>query len=375
MFGDNTRGDIMVKPKRVLICGLTDNKGGLETYIMNIYRNIDRRKLQFDFLYGENGTVAFSDEIKKLGGHIYHIPRKYKHPIRHFLLVRKLFKENNYEGLYFQCNVKLRTIELFKLAKKYGVKKRVIHSHNTKKEKRNKIILFREWYTSKLYDKYCTDFFACSKAAGKWMFNNRKFSVVNNCIDTDVFKYDEICRDALRNSLKIKKNTVVLGTVGKLDYQKNPEFMVEVFNFYHKMNPDSIFIHIGDGIQHEKIQRMVESYGLSDSYYLKGLLSDVSNYLNAMDIFLLPSRFEGFPIVLVEAQSVGLPCVVSSNVTKESKITDLVNYKEINSPKSWAYEIEKIQKKYSSRTDKSEIICEQGYGIKKLADMIQGYFC
>ena len=365
----------MMKPDRVLICGLTENKGGIESYIMNIYRNIDRRKLQFDFLCGENQTIAFSDEIKKMGGHIYHIPRKYKHPIRHFVLLRKLFKENKHEGLYYQCNVKLRTIELLKLAKKYGVKKRVLHSHNTQDEKRNKIILFREWYTSRLYDKYCTDYFACSEAAGKWMFNNREFSVINNCIDTDIIKYDKIIRDTIRSNLKINNDTVVLGTVGRVEYPKNPEFSVETFNIYHRANPNSIFIHVGDGIDREKIQKLVDDYGLSDSYYLQGMVSNVADYLNAMDCFLLPSIFEGFPISLIEAQSAGIPCIVSSSVTKSSKLTDLVCYKKTNSPKVWADEIERLLLKNSIRTDRSGEICEQGYGIKKLAEKIQKYFC
>lgn len=361
--------------KRVLICGLTDNKGGIETYIMNIYRNIDRSRLQFDFLCEEGRSIAFSDEIKKLGGHIYHIPRKYKHPIRHIVLVNKLFMDNNYIGLYFQCNTKLRTIELFKLAKRYGVKNRVIHSHNTHEKKGNIVVRFREWCTSRLYDKYCTDYFACSEEAGKWMFNNRRFSVINNCIDTNVFKYDELIRNELRSSLSANQETVVIGSVGRLDYQKNPEFMVEVFKVYHKHNPNSIFIHIGDGMDREKIQSLVDSYNLSDRFILKGMLSNVEDYLNAMDFFVFPSRYEGFGIALIEAQSVGLPCIASSDIPKESKLTDLVNYKKTNSPKEWAELIEEFQKRYSLRTDRSEEINLQGYGVNNLAVRIQDYFC
>lgn len=359
---------------RVLICGLTNNKGGIETYIMNIYRKLDRTKLQFDFLCEENQSIAFSDEITKMGGHIYYIPRKYKHPIRHFILVRKLLK-NEYKGLYYQCNVKLRTMELFKLAKKYGIKKRVIHSHNTHEEKRNIVVFLREWYASKLYNKYCTDFFACSEEAGKWMFKNRSFSVINNCIDTNVFKYDESIRDMVRTRLQVDKDIVVFGTVGKLDHQKNPEFLVEVFKAYHDKYPQSIFIHIGDGINRMKIQNMIDGYGLTDSFFLKGILSNVSDYLNAMDIFLLPSRFEGFPIVLIEAQSVGLPCVVSSVITKKTKLTELVTYKKTNSPKVWADEVEELLVSNPIRLDKSKEISDQGYDIKQLADRIQGFFC
>ena len=363
-----------MEPKRVLIGGVTGNTGGLELYIMNIYRNIDRTKLQFDFLNFEKVPLAFNDEIVKLGGNVYSIPLRKKNPIKHRQVLSEVLKSNKYVGFYYQCNRKLRTMDLYKLAKKYGVEKRVIHSHNMSDRERSKFIMFREKLAEMSYDRYATDYFACSEQAGKWMFHDRKFTVMNNSIDTDVFKYNETIRNNIRKEFNINDDTVVLGTVGRIEYQKNPEFIVETFNAYHKINPNSIFIHIGDGTERTKIENMISNYGLTDSYHLMGVKNNVADYLNAMDIFLFPSRYEGFGIVLIEAQSVGLRIIADTSVPRESKLTDLILYKETEDPQSWADEIEKMAHSLN-RVDMSEVVNEKGFGVKSLAKKIQDYFC
>lgn len=363
-----------MNPKRVLICGLTENPGGLEIYIMNIYRNLDRSRLQFDFLVYGDSSIAFSDEISQLGGRIHRVPRRRKHPVKHYLSIRKIFGENAYNGLYYQCNRKLQTIELFRLAKKYGIQKRVLHSHNMSDMARSKFVKLREKVTELSYDKYITDYFACSDQAGRWMFHNRNFTVMNNSIDTNAFKYDECTRTAMRNKLNISTDTVVLGTVGRLAYQKNPEFIVEVFNDYHRINPNSVFIHIGDGEERSKIEHMIENYGLSNSYYLMGTQNNVADYLNAMDIFIFPSRYEGFGIVLIEAQAVGLHIIADTSVPRASKVSDLVVYMDSLDSKTWAKEVERIANRIENRIDMSKVVDEKGFGINSLTRKIQTFF-
>lgn len=364
-----------MKPKRVLICGFTGNYGGMEAYIMNIYRNIDRTKLQFDFLYPYEDKMAFSDEVLKLGGHIYHVPSRKKSPAAHYRLLKKLFKEHQFAGMYYQCNQKLHTLEIFKYAKRYGVKHRVVHSHNSTQIESSKINAYREKLIEMNMDKYATDYFACSRDAGKWMFPGKGYTVINNGVDITRFRYDTGIRDSLRREMNIDDNTVVLGTVGRLSEQKYPEFMVEAFREYHKLNPDSVFIHIGAGEKEREMLELVAKYELGNEYFLVGKKDNVYDYMNVMDGFVLSSRYEGFPIVLVEAQSTGLGCIVSDVITEDVNITGKISYVPLGNPSEWAAAIDAvISRDKGRREDQTARIKELGYDIVSVSESIQKYF-
>ena len=361
--------------KRVLICGFTSNVGGMETYIMNIYRNMDREKLQFDFLYPYDEPMAFHDEVLKLGGHIYHIPGRKKNIFKHYRRLNKLFKEKKFEGVYYQCNKKLLTMEVFNWAKKYGVEKRVIHSHNTQSYYCGKLHAFREKLTASKYDKYVNGFFACSDEAGKWMFGDREYRVINNGINTDVFKYNEESRKRIRTEEGIPEDAFVLGTIGRLSEEKNPEYLVELFKMISKNKRNCYFVHLGSGEKSEEISKMVSDYGLHN-FLLKGRKDNPADYLNAMDVFLLPSIYEGFPIVMVEAQSTGLPCIASTNITTSANITGLVKYLSLDNIQEWYDYIMSIADSATyQRTDRSDEIESAGYGVRELSQSIEDYFC
>lgn len=360
--------------KRVLICGFTRTVGGMETYIMNIYRNIDRQKLQFDFLYPYDAPMAFHDEVLKLGGHIYHVPRKKKNILQHYKLINKLFRENEFEGIYFQCNRKLLTMDVFKKAYKYGVKKRIIHSHNTQSYYGGCINALREKIAGFSYDKYINGFFACSDDAGKWMFGQRDYRVINNGIDTNKFRYSEESRHRIREEEHIPEDYFVLGTIGRLSDEKNPEFLVELFDKINEYNSKCCFIHVGDGDKKNEIMKMVSDRGL-DNYLLVGRKDNPADYLNAMDLFLLPSIYEGFPISLIEAQSTGLPCISSTNVTQSANITGLIKYFSLDSKQEWYDAImDTMVSSDYTRTDKSNVVEDAGFGVNKLAKSIEEFF-
>lgn len=364
-----------MKPKRVLICGFTGNYGGMEAYIMNIYRNIDRTKLQFDFLYPYEDKMAFSDEVLKLGGHIYHVPGRKKSLIKHYILLRRLFKDNDFEGIYYQCTRKLRTMQVFKYAKKYKVKYRVIHSHSSNSINTSCIDKIRVKFVEKQYKKYITDFFACSENAGKWMFGDRNYSVINNGINTNLFKFNKDSRNLIRKKERIPEDAIVLGTVGRLSQEKNPMFFIPLFIKYLEKHPNSYFLHVGGGEQLEKLEKKIKEFDLQEHFILKGKQENVYDYMNAMDVFLLPSLYEGFPIVLVEAQSTGLMCISSSNVTESSNILGLVRYCSIDRINDWLETLEnELIDNINNRHDRSEDIEKCGYGIKQLAERIQEFF-
>ena len=360
--------------KRVLICGFTRNVGGMETYIMNIYRNMDREKLQFDFLYPYDEEMAYHDEVLKLGGHIYHVPRKKKNIVQHYKLLNKLFRENEFEGIYFQCNSKLLTMEVFKKAFKYGVKKRFIHSHNTQAYYCGWKDALREKIATLSYDKYINGYFACSGDAGKWMFGQRDYRVINNGIDTNKFRFDEEIRCRIRKEENIPDDYFVLGTIGRLSDQKNPEYLVELFDMISKSNTKCCFLHVGEGDKTDEIMKMVSDRGLQN-YRLLGRKDNPADYLNAMDMFLLPSIYEGFPIALIEAQSTGLACISSTNVTTDANITGLVKYCSLDNKQEWYDSImSTIVSLDRVRIDKSDVIEDAGFGVKKLAKSVEELF-
>lgn len=358
--------------KRVLICGFTENMGGMETYVMNIYRHLDRSQLQFDFLKFHDIKLAFTEEIEKLGGEIFFIPMKRENYKEHYQKLRKLFLENNYAGIYYQCNHKLVSLDLFKYAKKNGVSKRVVHSHNSAQEPTSFLHRIREKRVENKFDQYITDCFACSEEAGRMMFGNRNFTVIKNSVDSTVFCMNKSARDKIQKELDIQ-NKLVIGTVGRLSNAKNPFYILEIFKALHNREPESAFIHIGEGEYRDALETKIREYQLEECYHLMGKKSNVVDYLNAMDIFLLPSKFEGFPFVLIEAQATGLPCVISNTVTKACDLTGKNGYLSIEeSPEVWADYLLKLD--ISTRESETDCIRAKGYDIRQVAKQIQDFF-
>ncbi len=361
-----------MEPKRILIGGFTEGRGGMETYIMDIYRHCDRTKLQFDFLNFHTFDIAYKEEIEELGGCIYYIPLKSVDMKMHYQALKQLFLENSYCGVYYQCNHKLVSLDVFKIAKKHGVKKRVVHSHNSTHKPGSFMHRLREKVTEMQFPKYVTANFACSKNAGKWMFGNREYTVIRNGIDTSVFAFHQEKREQLRREMGIYRQ-LVIGTVGRLVEAKNPEYMLEIFKILHEQNPNTVFLHVGDGNLRERMKKKIVEYGLQDRYLLLGMQSNVADYLCAMDIFLLPSIHEGFPFVLVEAQATGLPCLVADNITKDCDLTGNMTFiSNQEQPNVWAKKIQEID--ISNRQCGVEQIQRQGYDVNTVAMQIQDYF-
>lgn len=328
--------------KRVLIAGFTSQCGGMESFVMNIYRHINTSKIQFDFIDTlKNGRIAFAEEIEKLGGRIYKIPRIRDNPIKHYSELKNVISNNNYISIYMHANNKPKNIDIFKIAKQNNVLYRIIHSHNTNSLDHSIFNSLRNKNFTAQMDEFINYRFACSEEAGKWMFGDRTFTVVNNTIDTSKFDFNVKSRIDTRNSL-VMDNQYVLGTVGRLSLEKNPFFMVDCFESFHKKLPNSTFIHVGDGSLKSELSDYIKNKSLSDSYLLLGNKTNVSDYLNAMDLFLLPSKHEGFPISLVEAQATGLRCIVADNITRQTNITGNEYFLPIDDAEKWATLAEQI---------------------------------
>lgn len=343
--------------------------GGVESVVMNYYRHIDRNKIQFDFLIDEDSANIPTEEIEKLGGKIILIPPYQKLP-KYTKALKKIFKENNYHIVHSHIN----TLSVFPLyaAKKAGVKVRIAHSHSTSNPKealRNMI----KYILKPLSKRYATDYFACSEFAGRWLFGNKAFdkgkvTIIHNAIDIDKFKFDEKACKSIRQELGIADDTLVIGHVGRFMKQKNHTFLIEVFNEVHKENPNSKLILVGEGPLLENIKEKVKKLGLNDDVLFLGQRKDVNKLYSAMDVFCLPSLYEGLPVVGVEAQLNGLNCIFSQNITQEAIISK-DSTKTLNLSQEWQKTIIQNSKRIRKRSEKEER--DNKFNIKNEVETLQ----
>ena len=344
--------------------------GGVESVIMNYYRHLDRAKVQFDFICDEDSTRIPYDEIKKLGGRVFLVPKYQKLP-KYLKALEDLFRKNRYRIVHSNVN----TLSVFPLyaAKKAGVPVRISHSHSTSNPK--------EWERNIIKNilrpfskKYATDYFACSELAGRYLFGDKTFDqgkvkIIHNAIDLDKFKFDPEARKKLRKELGIDDKTIVIGHVGRFVKQKNHDFLVDVFNEYHTKNPDSKLLLIGTGPLEEKIKAKAEKLNLSDSVLFLGQREDTNKLYSVMDVFCLPSLYEGLPVVGVEAQAAGLLCILSSKIDRGVKISEKCIFKNINYDMIDFIKKVKFQKNRNTHECSSEI-----FNITKNIKTIEDFY-
>lgn len=316
------------------ILGIMDS-GGIESCVMNYYRNIDRNKIQFDFIVCEGSKLPYKEEIKKLGGHIYIVPH-YKHIIKYIKSVREILRKNNYRIVHAEMN----SMSVFPLycAYKENVKVRIAHSHSTANKKEWKRDILKN--VLKPFSKiYATEYFACSEHAGKWLFGKEiiqddKLFIMNNAIENERFKYDEQVRNRIRKELNIESKYVI-GHIGRFVTQKNHEFLIDVFKRIYEENNNTVLMLIGDGKLEKIIKENIQKKGLEKVVLFLGIKSNVEDYMQAMDIFVFPSLYEGLGMVTIEAQINELLVVCSTNVPSEAKISNKIRFLSLNKEDEW----------------------------------------
>ena len=346
--------------------------GGVEAVVMNYYRNIDKTKVQFDFLVDEDSTDVPREEIESMGGRVIVIPPYQK--LRDYLKkLQKVLKENQYTIVHSHIN----TLSVFPLygAKKSGVEVRIAHSHSTTNKKEWKKDLMKN-VLRPFSKRYATNYFACSCLAGRWLFGNKTYDqgevhLINNAIEVENFLYNEKIRLQKRKELSIQKDTLVIGHIGRFVKQKNHDFLLEIFNEIHKEEPNSILLLAGTGPLLEEIKKKTEELNLENSVLFLGQRTDANELYQAMDVFLLPSLYEGLPVVGVEAQASGLLCILSTSMTKETKVLETTKFISLQqTAKYWA---ETILKEYANftRTNTLKEIQKNGFDIKTEAKKLE----
>ena len=356
-----------MEPIRILCVFSSLDRGGAESMCMNLYRNIDRSKVQFDFVKHNSAKGAFEDEITSLGGRIFAAPRyklynhiSYQQWWRHFL------KEHTE---YHIIHVHWFTIASVICPVARSNNRIVIgHSHiagvTAEKGVKQTIINYIKHVLQSKLEKRVDYRFACGQDAGKFLYPNSTFTVVNNAIDSDSYRYDESIRNLVRQEMNLT-DKVVFGTVGRITEQKNPLGIIEIFKEILAHIPNAHLLWVGNGDMRETVERQVADCGLQDKVILTGVRIDVNRLMQAMDVFILPSFYEGLPVVAIEAQAAGLPCLLSNAVTTEAAVTDLCTFLPIDRPELWADAAEKALA--APRRNTQQEIIRAGYDIKTTA--------
>lgn len=345
-------------------------RGGLETMIMNYYRQMDRTKIQFDFLVHREFKADYDREILELGGRIYRISRLIPWNKKYIHELEKILREHpEYKIIHVHQDCMSGVI--LKAAKRCGIPVRIAHSHNCGQDKNLKYLI--KLHYRKQIPLYATEFFACGKAAGEWMFGEREFHVLTNAIDTQKYRYSKITAEKIRKELGIQ-DKLVIGHVGRFAPQKNHLFLIEIFSALLKRQSNARLLLIGDGKEYGKIRKKVRALGLMEQVIFAGVRNDVSDLMKGMDVFVFPSLYEGLPVAMIEAQASGLPCVISEAVSSECIMAqELVVQKKLNdSADTWAKSILEMSKKM--RADYSEEMDKRGYDIKSAAKRMQEFY-
>lgn len=362
------RDGIGMEPIRVLHVVTYMGRGGLETMIMNYYRHIDRAKVQFDFLVHRKFEADYDKEIEALGGKIYRMDRLNPVNPEYLRELNKFFAEHQEYKIVHSHLDCMAGIPL-KYAKKNGIPVRIAHSHNNSQAKDAKYLL--KLFYKRNIPRYSNYRFACAEEAGKWMFGNKKFRLLNNAIDTKDYVFNEEIAKNVKKELGIPSDAVVIGNVGRFAPQKNHVFLIKIFSEMARKNSNVVLVLVGDGELRKDIQEQVEKLGICDKVIFTGVRKDVSRLLQVMDVFLFPSLHEGLPVSIVEAQAAGVPCIISDKVPIECKMTDLVQQISLEeSIERWVdavFKTVRIQKKdQSSEIRKANFdVCENAKWLER----------
>lgn len=367
----------MSEPIRILQCVTIMNRNGLENRLMDIYRNIDRSIIQFDFMTNRTEAGEFDEEITRLGGKVYHMSKIAPKSFFKYIAELKRFFEDHPE--YKIVHSHLNTLSTWPLlmAKRAGVPVRIAHSRNASMD-RNIKMLYKAF--SRLFiNGQATDRFACSKSAGIWLFGKKQvekesFHVIPNAVQLDRFLYSEEKRQKMRNELGMTENELAIVCVARFSPQKNHAYLLKIFKEIKQKKQNSKLYLVGQGELEADIRNQIKALGLEASVVFLGSRSDVGDVLTAMDGFLFPSFYEGFGTVIIEAQCSALPMVASDTIPAETKLCDCVQFASIKEePVVWADKLLSLIEE-NHRKDNSVLIRENGYDIRQSYTWMQQFY-
>ncbi len=360
--------------KRILCSVGSMDTGGAETFLMKLYRSLDREKYQMDFCVVKKEKGFYDDEIISYGGKIFHVTPKSANPVKSFWDIRNVVKKNNYDYVMRVGMNSLSTMDLI-AAKLGGAKRLVLRSSNSDtcggklSSLIHKLFLFLPKIVPNVKIAPSTE--AAEFVFGKKSVEKGEVLYLNNAIPTEKYIFNQNIRKAKREELNLKDEFVV-GHVGRFMNQKNHKFLIEIFSEVVKRIPEAVLLLIGEGELKTQVENQAKMLGISKNIRFLGVRKDVPEIMMAMDALLFPSFFEGMPNVLIEAQATGLHCITSDTVTKEANITGLVDYLNLKeNARIWAEKLMEYSNGYE-RKDYSDIYAQKGYDIKSSAQKFVG---
>ncbi len=353
---------------RILQCVNNMHRAGLETMLMNYYRHIDRTKIQFDFLTHRPERADYDDEIERLGGKVYYAPRLYpQNYAAYFSFMTKFFQEHP-EYQIMHSHIDAMSFLPLLAGKRAGVPVRIAHSHSTSIDRDLKYpikLLFRNRLLTAANE--CC---ACGQAAGEFLFRGQAFTMIPNAVDAEKFCFDTQARASQRREMDIEEKLVV-GHVGRLSYPKNHKFLLEIFAALRKIRPDAVLLLIGSGEYEERLKAQAQSLGVADHVHFMGSQENVAPFYQAMDVFVMPSLFEGVPVTGIEAQFAQLPCIFSDRVPREVEFTKHCSFLPLNaSADAWAHRILEA----SAEERGHEIVADTRFDIQQAAQCLTDYY-
>ena len=362
----------------VLVLDTVMDRGGAEAMIMNYMRNINRDVIKFDFLTNRDYQAAYEDEIESLGGKVYHMCPMYPGKFRQYKREVREFLKEHPEYKIIHSNLEERSYFALKEAKKLGVPVRISHSHNRPLGFNLKLIM--RYYFRFMLKYYNTHMFSCGVEAGDWLYgkkNRDKVIIMNNAIDAKEYTYDTNKSLAMKETLGISGKTVI-GHVGRFFAQKNHPFLIDIFKAIHDKDANTVLLLVGGGEQDDalknQMKQKVADLGLSDCVQFLGVRADVADLMQAFDLFLLPSLFEGLPVTMVEAQASGLPCVISDKVPIQCDITGNVKVVGLeDSPEKWADTVLEYLREFV-RKETFEKVKKAGFDIQENAKWLEEFY-
>lgn len=361
---------------RVLQIVRVMNRGGIECFLMNLYRNIDRENIQFDFLVQVDVEGAFDREILRLGGKIYHIPYLTDVGyVEYSKILFRFFKEHS-EYQIVHSHLNSMSGPVLKMAAKVNIPVRVAHAHNGKLKGNFKERMLRSMLQSNI-PQYATHLLACSQDAAKCIFGRaaKKAHIIHNGIDFTPFVFRESVRKEKRQELDIA-DKFVIGHVGRFYEQKNHKFILDIFYNIQQEREDAVLVLVGDGPLRQDMKKKAEAYHIENKVMFLGVREDIGQLMQAMDVFLFPSLYEGAPVVLLEAQTNGLQCIISDIISNEVAVTNFIHALSLSeTDKEWANVVLRIKPtEYSVREEAIKYIENTGYDIREVVKQMSLFY-
>ena len=362
---------------RVLVFGMTENYGGVERFLWNYFQYLDYEKIHFDFLCNSYEEIAYEKELKEAGAEVFHIPARSKSPLLYLKKISSFFRKH--KGCYdiIWVNVcSLANIDYLMFAKKYGIKRRIIHSHNTK----NMDGLFRGilHHVNRAFIRLlATDFWACSEEAAHWFYGrkrNKHIVIIKNAINIKEMRYQEVPRKRIRSE-KGLDNCYVIGSIGRLHFQKNQKWILLVFSKVLSEIPNARLVLIGQGEDEDDLKRLARELHVEEKVLWMGVQRNIGDWLSAFDLLVFPSLFEGVPFSVIEAQANGVPVLASLQaVREEGRINpNCIRFSLKHTSEEWAAKIVEIKNSVNriSYLKVRHFFKKTGYEIEQASGVLQ----